>query len=137
MHFVGYLVDVLVDGRGEQLGFLIDDVHLFVDLHLVAENVRVVGDVGEVLVEVCLELVEGFVVAEIGQAVGLLLGGHLRAAEHEDVAVVGVVLRQPAVSRGVVVGDGDDIETPLQSEGDDVLRRHVEVTARRKQRMRV
>ena len=74
-------------------------------------------------------------VAEIGQAVRLLLGGHFRAAQHENVAVVRIVFGQTAVSRGIVVGDGDHVNASLQSERDDVLRCHVQITAGGKQGM--
>lgn len=87
------------------------------------------------LVEKLLEEVEGFVVLEEGEAVRLLLGGDLGAAQHEDVAVVREVLGQSAVARAVVVGDADHVDTlPLRLLNDEVGR-HVEVTTRRHQRV--
>lgn len=130
-HLGGDAFDRHVEARGEQFGFLVHDFKLFVDLHLVAEHVRHVGDVGQVLVEKLLEEVEGFVVLEEGEAVRLLLGRDLGAAQYEDVAVVRVVLGQPAVTCAVVVGDADHVDTLPLRFLDDEVGRHVEVTARR------
>ena len=124
-----------VEAGGEQLGLLIYNLKLLVDLHLVAKHIRNVGNVGQVFVEELLEKVEGFVGLEKGEAVRLFLGGDLRAAQHEDVAVVRVVLGQPAVARAVVVGDADDVNAfPLRLLNDEVGG-HFQVTARRHERV--
>ena len=134
-HLGGDAFDRHIKAGGEQLGLLIHDFELLVDLHLVAEHIRHVGDVGQVLVQELLEEVEGFVVLEEGEAVRLLLRRDFGAAQHEDVAVVRVVLGQPAVAGAVVVGDTDHVDTlPLRLLNDEVGR-HVKVTARRQQRV--
>ena len=135
VHLGGDAFDRHVEAGGEQLGLLIHDFELFVDLHLVAEHVRYVGDVGQVLVQKLLEEVEGFVVLEEGEAVRLLLRRDLGAAQHEDVAVVRVVLGEPAVAGAVMVGDADHVDAlPLRFLNDEVGR-HVQLTARRQQRV--
>ena len=135
LHLGGDGFDGHVEAGGEQFGLFVHNLELLVDLHLVAEDVGRVGDVGQVLVEELLEEVEGFVGLEKGETVRFLLGGDLRATQHEDVAVVRVVLGQPAVARAVVVGDADDVNAfPLRLL-DDEVGRHVEVAARRHQRV--
>ena len=134
-HLGGDAFDGHVETGGEQLGLLIHNLKLLVDLHLIAENVWYVGDVGQVLVEKLLEEVEGFVVLEKGEAVCLLLRRNLGATQHEDVAVVRVVFGQPAVAGAVVVGDADHVDTLPLRLLDDEVGRHVEVTARRQERV--
>ena len=137
MHEICNLVDRLVNGGGQQARLLIDDVEILVDLHLVAEKVGVVGNVGEVLVEIFLQDVEPLMVRHVAETVGLLLGGDFGTAKHKDVAICGVVLRKATVARGVVVSNGDDIHTAFKGQGDDVVRRHLQVSAWGEQRMGV
>jgi len=137
VHLVVDAVDVDIDGVQQVVLLLADNLVVLVHDELVAEAVDIVLDLGQMRVEEELEGVELGVVAEVAEAVRLLLAGHLHAAEDEEALLLADALGDLHLPRGVVVADGYHVQPAGQGTLDDGRGRHLEVAARREHRVDV
>ena len=109
MHHVIKLVQIRVKRRPQQPFLVADDFLVFIDNELVANFFLIQRDVGKVLVEKLLELVQLLVGLEIGEGMGFFLRGDFNATDDEDAVFAPDFLRHLHLSRGIVVADGDDV----------------------------
>ena len=137
VHLVVEAVDIDIDGVEQVVGLLAHNLLVLVDNELIAKAILVVGDGRQVGVEELLEGVQLAVGLEEAEAVGLLLRGNLHAAKHKQAALATHLLRHLDLTSGVVVGDGNHVQPTLQGTVDDGRGRHLEVAARREDRVDV